>query len=568
MYLGQLVEQGRRGGLFAAPRAPVHPGAAVRGAGRRPASRQRARRRVLLGDDLPSALDPPSGCRFHTRCPVAVDRVRREVPGAAAGRRRQPSPATWSSPDGTGPDVRPDRQRWEHRMTFTTRPTLQGTFGMVSSTHWLASQSAMADARARRQRLRRGGDRRVRPARRRAAPQRARAARCRRSSPRPQRPAPAGAVRPGAGAGRARPSTHYRALGLDLVPGSGPLAAAVPGAVDAWLLLLRDHGTRSLADVLAPASATPRDGHPLLRARRRDGRPGAGAVREDWTTSAELWLPRRRPPRAGRAVHQPGARRARCSGWSTRAAAGGGREARSTPPGAPGAQGFVAEAVDAFSRRPFRDPAARRHAGAGHRRRHGRLLGHVGGAGHASTAGLTVAKTRAVGPGPGAAAAAGAARRAATTRRPLDPSTADGVHAVAEALKLAFADREAWYGDGADGAAGRRCSSPAYTKERAGAGRRRPPPASCGPAARTGASPGSRRYVPTAGRAGAARAGRTRRPASRPCAPDGRHPGRHLPRRRRRPVGQHGLGHAQRRLAAELPDHPRARASGSAAGCR
>ena len=37
------------------------------------------------------------------------------------------------------------------------------------------------------------------------------------------------------------------------MPGTGPLAAAVPGAVDAWLLLLRDHGTRSLAEVLEPA---------------------------------------------------------------------------------------------------------------------------------------------------------------------------------------------------------------------------------------------------------------------------------------------------------------------------
>jgi gamma-glutamyltranspeptidase len=54
--------------------------------------------------------------------------------------------------------------------------------------------------------------------------------------------APAGATR-----------EHYLDLGLELVPGSGPLAAAIPGAVDAWLMLGRDHGTRSLRDVLARA---------------------------------------------------------------------------------------------------------------------------------------------------------------------------------------------------------------------------------------------------------------------------------------------------------------------------
>src|SRR5688500_12994484 len=53
-----------------------------------------------------------------------------------------------------------------------------------------------------------------------------------------QGPAPAGAT-----------IAHYRDLGFDLVPGAGPLAAAVPGAVEAWLTLLRDHGTRRLADV-------------------------------------------------------------------------------------------------------------------------------------------------------------------------------------------------------------------------------------------------------------------------------------------------------------------------------
>ena len=54
---------------------------------------------------------------------------------------------------------------------------------------------------------------------------------------------------------------HYTSLGLELVPGTGPLAAAVPGAFDAWMTLLRDHGTMSLG------------ARPRLRHRLRGARP-------------------------------------------------------------------------------------------------------------------------------------------------------------------------------------------------------------------------------------------------------------------------------------------------------
>src|SRR6185437_6754629 len=70
-----------------------------------------------------------------------------------------------------------------------------------------------------------------------------------------QGPAPAGAS-----------AAAYRELGLDLVPGSGFLAAAVPGSVDAWLLLLRDRGTWELADVWEFAIGYARNGHPVAPA--------------------------------------------------------------------------------------------------------------------------------------------------------------------------------------------------------------------------------------------------------------------------------------------------------------
>jgi peptide/nickel transport system ATP-binding protein len=77
MYLGKIVEMGGKQAIFAAPRHPYteallsavpvpEPGA--------------ARRRIILKGDIPSPIDPPTGCRFHTRCPHAFERCRREEP--------------------------------------------------------------------------------------------------------------------------------------------------------------------------------------------------------------------------------------------------------------------------------------------------------------------------------------------------------------------------------------------------------------------------------------------------------------------------------------------------------
>ncbi len=98
---------------------------------------------------------------------------------------------------------------------------------------------------------------------------------------------------------------HYKGLGLDLVPGTGPLAAAVPGAFDAWMLLLRDHGTKCLADVLKYAVGYAEHGHPPVE---RVGETVA-TVRElfetEWTSSAEVYLPGGHPPRPGELFRNP-----------------------------------------------------------------------------------------------------------------------------------------------------------------------------------------------------------------------------------------------------------------------
>jgi len=104
MYLGQLVEKGSRERIFSSPAHP-YTQALLAAAPIADPVRQREREAVLLGDDLPSALDPPSGCRFRTRCPLAFDRCATEVP-AHIGIGDGDAACHLVHPDGTRPDVR------------------------------------------------------------------------------------------------------------------------------------------------------------------------------------------------------------------------------------------------------------------------------------------------------------------------------------------------------------------------------------------------------------------------------------------------------------------------------
>ena len=104
MYLGVLAEYGPREQIFESPKHP-YTQALLSAAPLPDPVVQRQRRRVVLSGDIPTPLDPPSGCRFHTRCPVADQRSRTEVPALrqVAGRLVA---CHQVDDDGHGPDVR------------------------------------------------------------------------------------------------------------------------------------------------------------------------------------------------------------------------------------------------------------------------------------------------------------------------------------------------------------------------------------------------------------------------------------------------------------------------------
>ena len=324
-----------------------------------------------------------------------------------------------------------------------TRPQLAGTFGMVASSHWLASAAGMAE-------LEQGGNAfdavvaagftlQVVEPHLNGPGGEAPIIFARSDDDAPtvlcgQGPAPSGAT-----------IAHYRDLGLELIPGAGPLAAAVPGAVEAWLTILRDHGTRRLADVLAYAISYADRGHPLLPR-------AAGAISQvaklfanDWTTSAEVFLTGDSAPGPGTLFRNPALAETYRRLVAAETAASGGREAGIDAARRAWREGFVAEAVDAFAQRPFRHPHGGHHTAV----ISGADLAAFTAEYEATTShpfrDVVVHKTSGWGQGP--VLLQQLAMLDGYDDAAIDPSTPDGVHVAVEVTKLAFADRDAWYGD-------------------------------------------------------------------------------------------------------------------------
>lgn len=325
-----------------------------------------------------------------------------------------------------------------------TRPELRGTFGMAASTHWLATATAQSV-------LERGG----------TAVDAAVAAAFVLHVVEPHLNGPGGDltaivapagehpfVLAGQGAAPAAATIeHYQGLGLDEVPGAGPLAAAVPGSVVAWLHLLATRGTWELADVLAPAIGYARDGHPVHANVVRMIAAVAPLFEQHWPTSAAQWMPDGRVPEPGDLItNEPWA--ALLAQFSTAGEASGTRESRVHAAIALWTT-IVGEAVEQFVKTPVQHSIG------------GELPGVITAAdlaayspGEEAAASLTfrgveVLKAGLWTQGPALLQSLAILDAAAALRGDavLDPSTALGVHMIAEALKLALADRDAWFAD-------------------------------------------------------------------------------------------------------------------------
>jgi gamma-glutamyltranspeptidase / glutathione hydrolase len=328
--------------------------------------------------------------------------------------------------------------------TFTTRPQLAGTFGMVASTHWLASAAGMAV-------LEQGGN----------AFDAAVAAGLVLQVVEPHMCGPAGEVpvigfdaRDGEvfvlnGQGPAPQAATIEAFGelnLDLVPGNGLLAACVPAAFGTWMLLLAAHGSLRLREVMQYAIGYAAGGYPVVPGLSSAIGSAAGVFTEHWPTSAEIYLRDGARPAPGSRYANPVLAGVYQRIVGEAEAAGSSREAQIEAARRSFYEGFVAEAIGAYlARASVMDGTGERHAGL--------LSAGDLTAWRASTeppatagyAGLTVCKTGPWGQGP--VFLQQLSLLAGLGLGDMAPGGVDHIHTVVECAKLAFADREAWYGD-------------------------------------------------------------------------------------------------------------------------
>jgi gamma-glutamyltranspeptidase / glutathione hydrolase len=329
-----------------------------------------------------------------------------------------------------------------HGSTFTTRPQLAGTFGMVASTHWLASAAGMAV-------LEKGGN----------AFDAAVATGLVLQVVEPHMNGPAGEVPviayhagrdevfvldgQGPAPAGATPAA-FSALGLDLVPGTGLLAACVPAAFGTWMLLARD-GLLPLREVMDYAIGYAEDGYPVSEGISADIGAMAAVFSQHWPTSAEIYL--------ANGVPAPGRRLANSFLAATYArilaeaeAAGADRERQIEAARRAFYEGFVAERIGAFLE------SAEVMDGTGERQRGLLSAGDMAGW-HASAEpplslgyrGLSICKTGPWGQGP--VFLQQLSLLDGFDLDAMEPGGVDYIHTVIECAKLAFADREAWYGD-------------------------------------------------------------------------------------------------------------------------
>jgi gamma-glutamyltranspeptidase/glutathione hydrolase len=328
--------------------------------------------------------------------------------------------------------------------TFTTRPEIEGTFGVVTTTHWIATAVGMGI-------LERGGnafDAGV------AAAFTLQVVEPHLNGPGGDVPVIVHDVRRGkpeviCGQGVAPAGAtiaHYRAEGLDLVPGTGLLAACVPGTFETWMMLLRDYGTMSLAEVLAPAIGYAQNGYPLLERTHATIGTVAQLFRDYWPTSAAVYLPNDEVPATGSLFTNTALAATYNRIIKEAQSAGGDRVAQIERARQSWSRGFVAEAIDRFCRtQEIMDTSGERHRGVLTGDDMARWTPHVEAPLTYNYGRFIVCKTGPWGQGP--VTLQQLALLKGYDFDGLDPVGPDFIHLLVECSKLAYADREAFYGD-------------------------------------------------------------------------------------------------------------------------
>jgi gamma-glutamyltranspeptidase / glutathione hydrolase len=220
----------------------------------------------------------------------------------------------------------------------------------------------------------------------------------------------------------------------------------VPGMFDTWMLLLRDYGTMRLADVLAPAIYYAGQGHPLVERAHATIATVEELFRKYWPTSAAVYLPGGAVPETGTLFTNTTLAETYTRVLREAKSVGGDRVREIEAARKVWSQGFVAEAIDRFCR----TQAVMDTSGEAH---HGVLTGDDMARWHAHIEApltydygrYTVCK-----PGPWAQGPVMLQQLALLKGfdlDSLDPASADFVHILVECSKLAYADREKFYGD-------------------------------------------------------------------------------------------------------------------------
>jgi gamma-glutamyltranspeptidase/glutathione hydrolase len=326
----------------------------------------------------------------------------------------------------------------------TSRPELVGNVGMVATTHWLASATGMSV-------LERGGN----------AADAAVAAGFVLQIVEPHLNGPGGevpillwsetekkvSVICGQGVSPATATVErLNDLGLDLMPGTGLLPTVVPGAFGAWMLLLEQHGTWSLREVLEPAIHYAEKGHPLLKNVSDTLRSVESMFKTEWPTSAATWLKSGSIPEAGSCFTNPVLARTYRRIIEESEAGGGNRQKQLHAARHSWYRGFVAEVIGDFcANNEVMDISGQRHSGLLTANDLAQWEPTVEAPLTFDYQNYTVCKTGPWGQGP--VFLQQLALLAGFDLQSMGPGSPDWVHTIVESSKLAFADREAWYGD-------------------------------------------------------------------------------------------------------------------------